>query len=253
MKKILVVGGTGLIGGKLVPRLTAKGHVVTIASPSRGVNSVTGEGLDNAMNGIDIVVDVTNSPSFEPKAVLEFFEKSATNLSEAEKKAHVKHHVALSVVGIETFQAESGYARAKLAQEKIIRDSGIPYTIVRATQFFEFLGAIAGEGELVKLSTGFMQPIASDDVAEAMETFTLAAPLNGVVDIAGPEKVPLNEVVSRFMKDTNDTRKVEADASFPYYGAVIHEHLIPQGPDTKIYKTGYAAWFASSKYAQAKK
>ena len=189
--KIVVIGGSGLIGSKLVANLRQRGHEVLAASPASGVNTITGEGLAEALAGAQVVVDVANSPSFEDKAVLEFFQTAGRNLLAAEAAAGVKHHVALSVVGTDRL-AESGYFRGKIAQEKLIREGSIPYTIVHSTQFFEFLGGIAqsgADGQTVKLSPAFVQPIASDDVAAAMAKYTLDAPLNGVVEIAGPERV----------------------------------------------------------------
>ena len=199
--KIVVIGGSGLIGKKLVNRLRQQGHEVVAASPSTGVNAVTGEGLTEALAGAQVVVDVANSPSFEDKAVLEFFETSGRNLLAAEAAAGVKHHVALSVVGTERL-LDSGYFRAKMAQEDLIKAGGIPYTIVRATQFFEFMGAIAqsgADGQTVRLSPALNQAIASDDVAEAMADAALAAPVNGMIEIAGPEPMPLDEFVRQFL------------------------------------------------------
>jgi uncharacterized protein YbjT (DUF2867 family) len=191
--KIVVIGGSGLIGSKLVNNLRALGNEVIAASPASGVNTITGEGLAEVLAGTQVVVDVANSPSFEDKAVLEFFQTSGRNLLAAEEKAGVKHHVALSVVGTDRL-AESGYFRGKIAQEKLIRESKTPYTIVHSTQFFEFLGGIAQsgtDGNTVHLSPAFVQPIASDDVAAAMADFTVGTPVNGVVEIAGPERVRL--------------------------------------------------------------
>ncbi|MGN6659053.1 MAG: SDR family oxidoreductase, partial [Achromobacter mucicolens] len=200
--KILVIGGTGLIGSKLVKLLAERGHEAIAASPATGVNTITGEGLDAALDGVDVVVDVANSPSFEGKAVLEFFQTSGRNLLAAEKRAGVRHHVALSVVGTRRL-AESGYFRGKIAQEDLIEAAGIPYTIVHSTQFFEFLGGIVQsgtQGEEVRLSSAYVQPIASDDVALAMADATLGAPVNGIVEIAGPEKVRLSELAQRYMR-----------------------------------------------------
>jgi uncharacterized protein YbjT (DUF2867 family) len=195
--KIVVIGGTGLIGTKLVNKLRQSGHEVVAASPASGVNTITGEGLADALAGAQVVVDVANSPSFEDKAVLEFFETSSRNLLAAEAAAGVGHHVVLSVVGTERL-LESGYFRAKMAQEKLIKTSKIPYTIVRSTQFFEFLGGIAQsgtDGQTVRLSPALVQPIASDDVAAAMADVTVGAPVNGTIEIAGPERVSLAELV----------------------------------------------------------
>src|SRR6058998_1657634 len=211
--KIVVIGGSGLIGSKLVKKLRQLGHEVVAASPSSGVNSITGEGLAEALAGAQAVVDVTNSPSWEDKAVLVFFETSTRNLLAAEVAAGVRHHVALSVVGTERLLT-SGYFRAKMAQEDLIKASPIPYTIVRATQFFEFVGGIAQaatEGQTVRLPPALMQPIVSDDVAAAVADAALAAPLNGTVDLAGPEPIRQDDLVRRFLSATRDARTVITD------------------------------------------
>ncbi len=247
--KIVVIGGSGLIGSKTVERLCKKGHGVMAASPKSGVNTVTGAGLADALKGAQVVVDVANSPSFEDKAVLEFFEASGRNLLAAEAAAGVKHHVALSVVGSERNPA-SGYLRAKAAQENLIKGAKIPYTIVRATQFFEFLGAIAGSGaagQAVHLSTGMMQPIASDDVADAMADTALAAPINGTIDIAGPEKVRMSDIVGRYLSLTGDAREVIADPHAPYFGAELDDRsLVPLGK-AHLGATRFEDWFSRSR------
>src|SRR5262249_32391939 len=207
--KIVVIGGTGLIGAKLVKNLEQKGHEVVAAAPSSGVNTVTGEGLAEALNGAQVVVDVANAPSWEDKAVLDFFETSGRNLLAAEAAAGVKHHVALSVVGTERLLA-SGYFRAKMAQEKLIKASPIPYTIVRATQFFEFVGGIAQfatEGAVVRLPSVLMQPIVSDDVAAALADVAVGEPVNGMIEIAGPEQIRQDEFVRRYLGATGDSRE----------------------------------------------
>src|SRR5213593_1878666 len=199
--KIVIIGGSGLIGKKVVKNLRQRGHKVVAASPSSGVNTLTGEGLAEALVGASVVVDVANSPSFEDKAVLEFFETSGRNLLAAEAAAGVRHHVALSIVGTDR-TPENGYFRAKVAQEKLIETSGIPYTIIRSTQFLEFLGAIAAsstDGNVVRLSPGLFQPIGADDVAAIVAEVALAAPRNGIVEIAGPERAPFNEIVARYL------------------------------------------------------
>ena len=208
--KIVVIGGSGLIGSKLVNNLRQRGHEVVAASPSSGVNTLTGEGLADALAGARVVVDVANSPSFEDKAVMEFFETSGRNLLAAEAAAGVGHHVALSVVGADRLP-DSGYLRAKVAQEKLIKASKIPYTIVRATQFFEFAGGIAQsatEGQTVRLSPALMQPIVSDDVAAALADVALGAPVNGTVELAGPERFSLDELVQHFLDAKHDARRV---------------------------------------------
>src|SRR4051812_2770742 len=220
--KIVVIGGTGLIGTKLVNNLRSLGHEVIAASPSQGINTVTGEGLTAALAGAAIVVDVSNSPSFEDRAVLDFFTASTRHLLEAETAAGVRHHVALSVVGTERMLA-SGYFRAKLTQENLIKASRIPYTIVRATQFFEFakgLAHVATVGSTVRLSPAAMRPIVSDDVAALLADVALAAPVNGLVEIAGPEVIRQDEFVSQFLRATGDPRTVVADAEALYFGSI---------------------------------
>uniref|UniRef100_UPI0011A09A62 SDR family oxidoreductase n=2 Tax=Paenibacillus TaxID=44249 RepID=UPI0011A09A62 len=206
--KIVVIGGSGLIGAKLVNNLEVLGHEVAAASRSLGVNTLTGEGLAEALHAAEVVVDVSNSPSFEDKAVLEFFETSTRNLLAAESAAGVGHHVALSVVGTERL-LQSGYFRAKMAQEELIQDSKIPYTIVRATQFFEFLGGIADvatEGDIVRLPPALMQPIVSDDIAAALVDFTLGTPVNGIVDVAGPDQFRMDELIRQYLSAIQDPR-----------------------------------------------
>ena len=246
--KILVIGGTGLIGSKLVKLLTERGHEAIAASPATGVNTITGEGLDAALAGVDVVVDVANSPSFEDKAVLEFFQTSGRNLLAAEKRAGVRHHVALSVVGTRRL-AESGYFRGKIAQEDLIEAADIPYTIVHSTQFFEFLGGIVQsgtQGEEVRLSSAYVQPIASDDVALAMADATLGAPVNGIVEIAGPEKVRLSELAQRYMGRIGDTRTVQADAGVRYFGALLDDDTLVPGSGPRLGKIDFETWFSRS-------
>jgi uncharacterized protein YbjT (DUF2867 family) len=230
--KIVVIGGTGLIGSKSAAILRQAGHDVVAASPRRGVNSVTGEGLKEAMAKAAVVIDLANSPSFENKAVLEFFETSSRNLLAAEASAGVRHHVALSIVGTDR-TPDNGYFRAKVAQEKLIEASGIPYTIVRATQFMEFLGAIAASsvnGNVVRLSPGLFQPIAADDVAVIVADVALGAPRNGIVDIAGPQRAPFNEIIARYLKAIGDPREVVRDPEALYWGGRVEEHsLVPLG------------------------
>ncbi len=230
--KIVVIGGTGLIGSKLVTLLRARGHEALAASPNSGVNTLTGEGLDAALAGCDVVVDVANSPSFADDAVLEFFTTSGRNLLAAARRAGVKHHVALSVVGTQRL-ADSGYFRAKIAQEELIRASGLPYTIVHSTQFFEFLGGIAasaGQDGTIALSPAFIQPIASDDVAAALADVVLGAPVNGIVEIAGPDRFRLADLVRDYLAAKGDTRTVRTDVHARYFGAELQEDtLVPQG------------------------
>lgn len=246
--KIVVIGGSGLIGSKLVKILRERGHEVLAASPSSGVNAVTGEGLSAALNGAQVVVDVANSPSFEDQAVLEFFEKSGKNLLAAEAVAGVRHHVALSVVGTDRLLA-SGYFRAKMAQEELIKAGKIPYTIVRATQFFEFVGAIAQsatEGQTVRLPPALMQPIVSDDVAAALADVALAEPLNGTVDIAGPEVIGMDELARQFLTANHDSRQVVTDPQAGYFGTAVNDRSLTPGDNPRVGPTRFADWLSRS-------
>ncbi|MDZ5453218.1 SDR family oxidoreductase [Labrys sp. ZIDIC5] len=246
--KIVIIGGTGLIGTKTVARLQAKGHEVLAASPNTGVNTITGEGLAEALEGAQVVIDLANSPSFEDKAVLEFFETSGRNLMAAEKAAGVGHHIALSVVGTERLQ-DSGYFRAKLAQETLIKAAGIPFTIVHSTQFMEFLAGIAQSGTIegkVHLSPAFVQPIASDDVADAMADVALAAPVNGTVEIAGPERSRLSDLVARYLKASGDAREVVVDPEARYFGARLEDGSLVSDNNPRLGRIGFEAWFAAN-------
>ena len=245
--KIVVIGGTGLIGSKTVDRLRKKGHEVLAASPSSGVNTVTGEGLSEALAGAQVVIDLANSPSFDEKAAMEFFEAAGRNLFAAEKTAGVRHHVALSVVGTDRMQA-MGYFRAKLVQENHIRNSGIPFTIVHATQFFEFVGTIAQsatDGTKVRLPAGAFQPIAADNVADAMADVALSEPLNGVVEIAGPERKPMTEFVEHYLKATNDPRAVIADPSARYFEVEIDDHTLVPDDGARLGNIRFDDWMRS--------
>jgi len=244
--KIIVIGGTGLIGTKVVKNLRDKGHEVVAASPSKGINTVTGEGLAEALVGAQVVVDVANAPSWEDKAVLEFFETSGRNLLAAEAAAEVGYHVALSVVGTDRLLA-SGYFRAKMAQENLIKASSIPYTIVRATQFFEFVGGIAQsatEGQTVRLPPVLMQPIVSDDVAAVMADAALAQPLNGTVDLAGPEPIRQDDLVRRFLKATGDARTVITDPKALYYGIAVNDQSLMPGDNPRLGPTRFEDWLS---------
>jgi uncharacterized protein YbjT (DUF2867 family) len=246
--KIVVLGGTGLIGTKLVDLLRARGHAVVAASPRNGVNAVTGEGLAEALRGAAVVVDVTNSPSFEEKAVMEFFASSGRNLAAAERVSGVVHHVALSVVG--TPRLQSPYFRAKRVQEQLIRDSGIPFTIVQATQFFEFIGAIAesgGAGQSVPVSSGPMQPIAAHDVALAMADAALATPVNGAIEIAGPERMPMSEAVSRYFAAIKDPRVVIGAPETPYFGLIVEEGSLVPAAGARLGAIRLDSWLAQQR------
>ena len=248
--KIVIIGGTGLIGSKTAPVLRQRGHEVVAASPDTGVNTITGEGLKEALAGAQVVIDLANSPSFEDKAVLEFFETSERNLLPAETAAGVQHHVALSIVAID--RTDNGYFRAKVAQEKLIEASGIPYTIIRATQFMEFLRGIANSstsGSTVKLPPVMFQPIAADDVAASVAETALAAPRNGVVEIAGPERAPFNEIVARYLKAVGDPRQVVSDPNAGYWGGRVEEHsLVPLG-EARLGRVGLDEWLRRSQAA----
>ena len=242
--RIVVIGGSGLIGKKLVKLLGERGHEVVAASPSTGVNAVTGEGLAEALTGARVVVDVANAPSWEDKAVLEFFETSGRNLLAAEAAAGVTHHVALSVVGTERLLV-SGYFRAKMAQENLIKASPIPYTIVRATQFFEFVGGIAQsatEGQTVRLPSALMQPIAADDVAAILADIAVGEPLNGMVEIAGPEPIRMDELVRRYLTATRDARTVTTDPNARYYGIEVNDRSLTPGDNPRLGPMRFEEW-----------
>ena len=242
--KIVVIGGSGLIGSQLVNRLREKDHEVLAASPESGVNTITGEGLVAALQGAQAVVDVANSPSFDDRSLMMFFETSSRNLLAAGEKAGVRHHVALSIVGTERLQ-DSGYFRAKIVQEKLIRASKIPYTIVHSTQFFEFVSGIvksaAGE-EVLHLSPALVQPIASADVADALTGVTLGPPVNGMVEIAGPERMRLSDMVARYLSAINDLRKVVPDVHALYFGAELNNQALLPGNSARIAGTRFEDW-----------
>jgi uncharacterized protein YbjT (DUF2867 family) len=249
--KIVIIGGTGLIGTKVVNNLRARGHNVVAASPSSGVNTITGEGLGEALKGTQVVVDLANAPQWDDKAVLEFFETSGRNLLAAERTAGVKHHIALSIVGADRLPA-SGYLRAKVAQENLIKASNVPFTIIRSTQFFEFVKGIAQsatEGQTVRLSPGMMQPIAAADVAAAVTDVALAQPDNGTIEIAGPEPIRMDEFVRRFLSATGDARKVITDVHARYFGAELNDQSLVPGPGDKprLGPTRFDEWLSPSK------
>jgi len=246
--KIVVIGGSGLIGTRLVKDLGERGHDVLAASPRTGVNTITREGLPKALDGADVVVDVANAPVWEDQAVLEFFETSGRNLLAAEAAAGVRHHVALSIVGSERLP-DNGYFRAKVAQEKLIKASAIPYTILRATQFFEFVAGIAQSatvGEEIRLSPALIQPIASADVAAALADIAVAPPVNGTVEVAGPQAMPLDELVRRFLRATQDTRKVVPDVHARYYGGVLSDRTLTPGENARIGAIRFEDWLAAN-------
>src|SRR5215472_2703238 len=246
--KIVVIGGTGLIGSKAVPILRQGGHEVVAGSPTSAITTITGEGLTAAMAGTQVVIDLANAPSWEDQAVLEFFETSGRNLLAAEAAAGVRHHVAVSIVGTDR-TPDNGYFRAKVAQEQLIEASGIPYTIIRSTQFLEFLGGIAAasaEGNIVRLSPGLFQPIAADDVAPIVAEMALAAPRNGIVEIAGPERAPFNAIVARYLKAVGDQREVVSDPEALYFGGRVEERsLVPLG-EARLGHIGLDEWLRRS-------
>ncbi|MGW3313266.1 SDR family oxidoreductase [Streptomyces sp. NPDC001073] len=244
--KVVVIGGTGLIGSKVVSRLNEHGHEAVAAAPNTGVNTLTGEGLAEVLEGAAVVVDVSNSPSFADDAVMDFFRTSTTNLLKAEANAGVTHHVALSVVGTERLQ-ESGYFRAKQAQEELIKDSGIPWSIVHATQFFEFMKGIAEsatEGDTVRLAPVKIRPVHSDDVAATVGRTAVGTPVRGVVEVAGPDTFQLDELIRKGLAAKNDPRAVVADPHAPYFGAELAETTLLPGPDARIGETGFGDWLA---------
>jgi uncharacterized protein YbjT (DUF2867 family) len=246
--KFVVIGGTGLIGTKVVRRLRDKGHDVTAASPDSGVNTITGEGLTEALAGARVVIDLANSPSFEDGAVLRFFETSGKNLLAAEASAGVQHHVALSIVGTDRLP-DSGYLRAKMAQERLIKASSIPYTIVRSTQFFEFVSGIAQSatvGQTIRLSPALLQPIMSDDVVDAVTEVGVGAPVNGTIEIAGPERLPLDEMVRRFLNAKHDPRKVIADTHARYFGTELDDRSLTPGEGARIGAIRFDDWLRGS-------
>ena len=250
--KIVVIGGTGLIGSKVVNILRQRGHEVVAASPSSGVNTLTGEGLAEALTGAQVVVDVANSPSFEDKPALDFFETSGRNLLAAEKAAGVKHHVALSVVGTDRLTGSgpgslSGYFRAKMAQENLIKASGIPFTIVHATQFFEFVKSItksATGGSTIRLSSVLMQPIVSDDVAAAVTEVAIGPPINGMIEIAGPDRIRQDELVRQYLNATGDARKVVTDDNTGYFGIKVNDQSLVPGDNPRLGPMHYNDWLS---------
>ena len=244
--KIVVIGGTGLIGSKLVEKLRKDGHEPLAASPDTGVNALTGEGLAEALEGAQVVVDVANAPAWEDAAVLDFFQRASRNLLAAETAAGVGHHVTLSVVGADRLP-ESGYLRAKVAQEEVVKAGPVPYTIVRATQFFEFIGRIADsstEGDTVRLPPALVQPEAADDVASTLADVAVGAPLNDTVELAGPEAFRLDELARRLLSANGDPRRVTADLHARYFGAELEERSLTAGDDARIAPTRFEDWLS---------
>jgi uncharacterized protein YbjT (DUF2867 family) len=249
MTRIVVIGGTGLVGSKVVARLAEQGHEAITAALESGVNTLTGEGLAEVLSGAQVVIDVSNSPSFEEKAVLDFFTTSTGNLLTAEKTAGVGHHVALSVVGTERL-SESGYFRAKLMQQKLIKKSGIAYSIVQATQFFEFVESIADsatDGNTVRLSSAFIQPIAADAVAGAVARTAIGEPINGTIEIAGPEQFGLDELIRKGLSFRGDPREVVSDPEARYFGAVLEERVLLPGADALTLDPRFEDWLAQTR------
>ncbi|MFL6100517.1 MAG: SDR family oxidoreductase [Actinomycetales bacterium] len=244
--KIVVIGGTGLIGSKVVRNLRARGHEAVAASPDTGVNTITGDGLDAALTGAQVVVDLANSPSFEDAAVLDFFETSGRNLLKAEVNAGIGHHVALTIVGADRVP-DSGYMRAKIAQEELIEGAGQPYTIVRSTQFFEFMRATADaatDGSTVRVPTAELQPIAAEDVAAAVTDAALSDPVNGVLEIAGPERIRFPDLMRAVLAADNDSRTVAGDEHARYFGTELTDDSITAGPEARLGATTFATWLA---------
>jgi uncharacterized protein YbjT (DUF2867 family) len=247
--KIVVIGGSGLIGSNVVNRLRLNGHETVAASPGTGVNTITGQGLAEALAGAQVVVDVANSPSFEDRAVLEFFETSGRNLLAAEAAAGVEHHVALSVVGADRLADSGGYMRAKMAQEDLITASKIPYTILRATQFFEFVEGIVNsgaDGDTIRLSPALIQPIASDDVSAVLADLAVGAPVNGIVEVAGPDRFPLDELARKFLAARADKRQVIADVHARYFGSELNDRSLVAGDNPRIGPTRFHNWLSRS-------
>ena len=246
--RIVVIGGTGLIGSKLVEKLREDGHDPLAASPDTGVNTLTGEGLAEALEGAEVVVDVANAPTWGDDEVLEFFQTSTRNVLAAETAAGVRHHVVLSVVGADRL-ADSGYMLAKVAQEEAVKAGGIPYTVLRATQFFEFIGRIADSsvnGDTIHLAPVLVQPEAADDVAAALADIAVSEPVNGTVELAGPEQFPLDELARRVLRANNDPREVTADIHARYFGAELNEHSLTPGDDPRIAPTHFEDWLNQS-------
>jgi uncharacterized protein YbjT (DUF2867 family) len=246
--KIVVIGGTGLIGSKLVEKLREDGHEPLAASPDTGVNTLTGDGLAEALEGAQVVVDVANAPVWDDAAVLDFFQTSSRNILAAESAAGVKHHVTLSVVGADRLP-ESGYLRAKLAQEETAKTGSVPYTILRATQFFEFIGRIADssiDGDTVRLAPVFVQPESADDVAAALAEVAVSEPVNGIVELAGPEQFRLDELARRVLRANNDPRPVTADVHARYFGAELADHSLTPGSNARIAPTRFEDWLSQS-------
>jgi uncharacterized protein YbjT (DUF2867 family) len=247
--KIVVIGGTGLVGSKLVEKLRAAGHDAVAASPDTGVNTITGEGLAEALVGANVVVDVANAPLWEDAAVMDFFLTSTRNMLAAETAAGVEHHVALSVVGTDRLP-DSGYLRAKAAQEEAVKAGAVPYSILRASQFFEFIGRIADSStddeKIVRLSPAFVQPESADDVAAALADVVVNEPVNGIIELGGPEQFRLAELAQRFLLAKNDPRRVTADVDALYFGTKLDDHSLTPGSGARIAPTRFEDWLSES-------
>lgn len=243
--RVVIIGGTGLIGSKVVTMLRERGHDAVVAAPQTGVNTLTGEGLAQVVTGADVVIDVSNSPSFDAEPAMNFFQTSTRNILAAEATAGVRHHVALSVVGTDRLAEKNGYFRAKLAQEELIRSSGMPYSIVHATQFFEFLKSIAGDatsGNTVRIAPVMFQPMAAEDVARTVSAVALGSPINGIVETAGPEPYRMDEFVRVGLRGLKDPREVVTDPQAPYFGSVLSERALMPADDARIGKVTFQAW-----------
>lgn len=250
--KIVVIGGTGLIGSKLVNKLSRANHTVVSASPESGVNTITGEGLKEVLKDADVVVDVSNSPSFEDKAVMDFFQKSTRNLLTAATYAKVRHYVVLSVVGTDRLPG-SGYLRAKLSQEELVKGSGISYTILRSTQFFEFAGRIAKEGTVgneVHISTGLIQPIASDETVAALADIAINSPINATVEVGGPVRMPMSDFIGYYLTASEDSRQLVADEHAHYFGVELDDTALVTGENARLGKIKYEEWFSNQMVKQ---
>jgi uncharacterized protein YbjT (DUF2867 family) len=252
--KVVIIGGTGLIGSKVVDKLNQHGHEAIAAAPNTGVNTLTGQGLADALTGAQVVVDVANSPSFEDGPAWDFFTTATGNVLSASESAGVSHLVALSVVGTDRLLA-SGYFRAKNAQEQLIKESAIPFSLVRATQFFEFVGRVADsatDGDTVRISSALSQPMAADDVATAVARTAVGQPIGGILEVGGPERYPLDDLVRARLRANNDTRRVVTDLQSRYFGVLLDDHTLVPGPDATVFPTRFQDWLIDNALAPVK-